>query len=127
MEAERALVSDPKSHSLEVAETKLDPDALSKPHSLRSWVRPYDSPLPAVPPRGVVGVGRGGQIKGLQDGMEGVDVLPYLGSWLRGPGEVTLRAGGPGDPWRSKTWKDRMGPGENLECQASCAPPKKLT
>lgn len=127
MEAERALVTDPKSHSLEVAETKLDPDALSKPHALRSGVQPYNSPLPAVPPRGVVRVGRGGQIKGLQDGMEGVDGSPYLGSWLRAPGKATLRAGGPGDPRRSKTWKDRMGPGEDLECQVSPAPPERLT
>lgn len=46
MEAQRALVTGPKSHSLEVAETKLDPDALHKPHSLLvspgffPWQRP---------------------------------------------------------------------------------------
>lgn len=64
----------------------------------------------------------GGQTKGLQDGPEEAGWAAYLGSRWWGNRTTTLRAGGPGDPWRSKTWEDRTGLGEDRKCQASPHP-----
>ena len=90
MEAERGLVTDPKSHSLEVAETTFNPNALNESHSLWSGMKPWSAPLPAFSPR----TGRGSEVvrpKGYKTDLWGPERPPTL---VPGCGEVGQRPSG---------------------------------
>ena len=100
---QRGFLTNPKSHKLEVAETKFNPSALNKSHSLCSgvWLRTLLSQM--FPWVGDLWWAKG------YNGPEEIGWTAYLGSWLRGSGAATLRTGSPGDPWRSNSWRGRMG------------------